>query len=146
MIRLATEEDFPAIIELCREFWMHTQFSEDFDADHCLGMVELSHSHGLLAVLVVGDAVQGFCAAVKSFLLASTQAMTATELAWWVNPNHRGGKNGVVLLQFMEQLAKDQGIKYWNMASMESSMPETVNRMYERLGYTKSETVYTKVI
>lgn len=146
MIRLATEEDFPAIIELCREFWTHTQFSEDFDADHCLGMVELSHSHGMLAVLVVNDSVQGFCAAVKSFLLASTQALTATELAWWVNPDHRGGKNGVVLLQFMEQLAKDQGIKYWNMASMESSMPEAVNRMYERLGYTKSETVYTKVI
>jgi N-acetylglutamate synthase-like GNAT family acetyltransferase len=146
MIRLATEDDFPAIIELCREFWTHTQFSEDFDAEHCLGMVKLSHDHELLAVLVVNDIVQGFCAAVKSFLLASTQAMTATELAWWVNPDHRGGKNGVVLLQFMEQLAKDQGIKYWSMVSMESSMPETINRMYERLGYTKSETIYTKVI
>lgn len=146
MIRLATEDDFPAIVELCREFWNHTMFIEEFDAEHCENMVRLAYDNGLLAVLIIDNVVQGFSAAVKSYLLGSTQALTATELAWWVNPEHRGGKNGVVLLRFMEQLAKDAGVKYWNMASMESSMPEVVNRMYERLGYRKSETVYTKVI
>lgn len=147
MIRRAEIEDFPQILELAREFWQQTQFkSEPFNDEHCTNMIEMAHSHDLLAVLDVGGVVVGFSAAVKSYLLASIEALTATELAWWVSPDHRGGRNGYSLLKYMEYLAKESGVKYWNMASMESSMPDIVNNMYERLGYKKSETVYTKVI
>lgn len=146
MIRLATEDDFPAIIELCREFWTHTRYDEEFDADHCLIMVNYTLDQGLCIVLEIDGKVCGFMAAIKTFLLASTQAEHLTELGFWINPDQRRGRNGVVLIQFMEQLAKDQGIKYMNLVAMESSMPKEVKRLYESLGYEKSETVYTKVI
>lgn len=126
------------------EFWKSTQFSEPFEPDHTEIMVRLAFDHGLLAVVDSGGVV-GFCAGVKSFLLGSTQAMTATELAWWIDPEHRKGKNGIALLHFMEELVKEQKIKYWNMISMQSSMPEIVGNMYERMGYVHSETSYTKV-
>jgi GNAT superfamily N-acetyltransferase len=146
MIRKAFESDFDSIVELSREFWKHTMFEEPFEEEHTLKMVEMAREHGLLAVLEVDGSVEGFAAGVSSFLLASTQAKCGTELAWYLSPDHRGGKNGVALLQFMEQLAKEQGIKYWNMASMQSSMPDYVNRLYEKMGYTHSETTYTKVL
>jgi len=144
MIRNATTEDFEAILDMSAEFWLQTQFSEPFERDHTLNMVQMAHDHGLLAVVDI-DGPVGFCAGVKSYTLGSTQAMTATELAWWLNPECRGGKNGVALLQFMEKLVQEQGIKYWTMVSMQSSMPEVVGKMYERMGYVHSETCYTKV-
>lgn len=144
MIRLATEEDFESILDLSQEFWKHTIFSEEFDRDHTLIMVKMAFSHGLLAVVDLDGKVAGFCAGIKSKLLASPDAWMGTELAWWVSPGHRGGRNGIHLLMFMEDLAKSQGIKYWSQVSMESSM--AVGEIYERMGYTKSETVYTKVI
>lgn len=144
MIRLATEADFDAILEMSAKFWLHTQFDEPFDREHTLIMVQFAHAQGLLAVVDV-DGPIGFCAAVKSPILGSPNAYGATELAWWLNPESRGGKHGIALLRFMEQLIQEQGIKYWTMVAMESSMPKEVGRMYEKLGYVRSEISYTKV-
>jgi GNAT superfamily N-acetyltransferase len=145
MIRTATEQDFDQILDMSARFWLETQFSEPFERDHTVNMVQMAYDHGLLAVVEIDGLCVGFCAGVKSFILGSTKALCATELAWWLNPEHRSGKNGVALLLFMEQLVKEQGIKYWTMISMQSSMPEVVGRMYEKLGYVHSETCYTKV-
>ena len=145
MIREATEEDFSDILRMSADFWLNTQFSEPFEADHTKNMVQMAFDHGLLAVVEISGCVVGFCAAIKSFILGSTKAMGATELAWWIDPDHHQGKNGVALLQFMGKLVQEQGIKYWTMISMQSSMPEQVGRMYERMGYVHSETCYTKV-
>jgi GNAT superfamily N-acetyltransferase len=145
MIRCASEEDFDSILEMSAKFWLETQFDEPFEPDHTVNMVRMAHDHELLAVVEIDGKCVGFCAGIKSFILGSTKAMCATELAWYLYPEHRGGKNGVALLQFMEGLVKEQGIKYWTMVSMQSSMPEQVGRMYERMGYVHSETCYTKV-
>jgi GNAT superfamily N-acetyltransferase len=146
MIREATKQDFDDILRLSADFWLHTQFSEPFNAEHTKNMVQLAHDHCLLAVVEIDSRVVGFCAGICAPLMGSPHAVAGTELAWWVDPEHRGGKNGIALLLFMEQLAKKAGVKYWNMVSMESSMPEQVGRMYEKMGYHKSETSYTKVI
>ncbi len=108
-------------------------------------MVQFAYDQGLLAVVDNGGVV-GFCAGVKSPSLGSPEAIVGTELAWWISPDHRSGRNGIALLRFMEQIAKDEGVKYWTMIAMESSMPEKVCSMYEREGYQKSETGYTKVL
>jgi GNAT superfamily N-acetyltransferase len=146
MIRRAEIEDFDQILTMCAEFWTHTQFSEPFERSHTLSMVKMAYDSGLLAVVDVSGNVVGFCAGIKSFLLGSTKAVTGTELAWWITPDHRGSGTGVRLLRFMERLAKGEGIKYWNMVSMQTSMPGEVNKMYEKMGYTLQESVYTKVI
>jgi len=143
--RLATEQDFDCILSMASLFWLSTQFSEDFEPDHTLLYVKMAYDHGLLVVAEDDKCVVGFCAAIKSFILGSTKAVGATELAFWLNPEHRKGKNGIALLLFMEGLVKEQGIKYWTMVSMQSSMPEQVGKMYERMGYVHSETSYTKV-
>ena len=143
MIRRATESDFESILNLSEKFWESTIYSEPFDRDHAMVMVKLSFDLGLLAVIDTGQVV-GFCAAIMAPILGSPCAYGATELAWYVSPESRGGKNGVKLMQFMEEIAKEAGVKYFTMISMHSSMD--VGSIYERLGYTKTETSYTKVI
>lgn len=145
MIRKALESDFESILDMSADFWLHTAFSEPFERDHTLLMVKMAFDHGLLSVVDINNKNVGFCAGIKSYTMGSTQAWNATELAWWLDPCHRGGKNGVALLLFMEKLVKEQKIKYWTMVTMQSSMPEIVGKMYEKLGYVRSETCYTKV-
>ena len=145
MIRLATEDDFESILDMSAKFWLQTMFDEEFEPEHTEFYVQMAFDHGLLAVCEIDGKNVGFCAAIKSFILGSTKAEYATELAWYLDPDHRKGKNGIALLRFMEGLVKEQKIKYWVMISMQSSMPEAVGRMYESEGYTRSETSYTKV-
>ena len=145
MIREATLTDVEKILDLSAEFWATTQFTEAYDRDHTRLMVNVCLDQGLLAVLVVDGDIVGFIAGIKSFLLASQQALMATELAWWVDPEHRKGSSGLKLLKFMEKLAQKQGIKYWSMVSMECSSPETAEKIYLSMGYKKSETNYMKV-
>ena len=144
MIRHADKNDIPKILEMSAKFWLRTQFDEPFNAEHTQAMVEMAISHGLLAVLVVDGSVNGFVAGIKSFLLGSQEAICATELAWWVEPEHRKGRNGVALVKFIENAAKEQGVKYWTMVSMQSSEPEQANSLYKALGYELSEESHTK--
>ena len=145
MIREALEKDIPSILELCGVFWKETMYTEPFDSNHTETMVNMALDHKLLAVVDI-DGIVGFVAGIKSPLLASTKASQGVELAWWINPEHRKGRLGVELMLFIEDLARKQKIKYWNMVSMESSSPDVANKIYERLGYTKSETSWTKIL
>lgn len=145
MIRDAKETDFGAILDMCEQFWQHTSYSEPFEREHVLKMVELAFNQDLLIVLDV-EGVQGFIAGVSSPLLGSSQSMAGTELAWWVNPVYRGGGAGFKLMRAMEYKARRNGIKYWNMASMASSNDKHANDIYERAGYKLNETLYQKVL
>jgi len=146
MIRVAILDDFEEILDLCEDFWEHTQFEEPFERSHTVNMVDMSYDHGLLAVLEIDGKVEGFAAGIKAPLMGNSSVLAGTELAWWVNPEKRSGGNGIKLLKFIEDLAKTQNVKYWNMVSMQSSMPDQVNRMYEKMGYKLEETTYTKVL
>ena len=145
MIRAAEESDFPIILDMCEEFWQETAYDEPFDRQHTKLMVEMALDHGLLAV-VDESGVVGFVAGIKGPLMASPSVQAGTELAWWINPEHRKGRKGIDLMLFIENLAKNQGIKYWNMISMESSKPEVANAIYAKLGYTVIETSWAKVL
>jgi ribosomal protein S18 acetylase RimI-like enzyme len=144
-VRKATPEDFDAILDMCAEFWKHTQFREPFERDHTIKMVQLCYDFGLLAV-AEDDEICGFVAAVKSPLLASTAAFMATELAWYVKPQKRGNIYGIQLIKLLESLCIEQEVAYLNLAFMETSMPVKVKKLYESLGYTLQETAYTKVL
>lgn len=143
MIRKATPEDFEAILDMAQEFWVHTQFDEPFERDHTLNMVNMCYDHDLLLV-AEDDGICGFIAAIKGPLLGSSKAFCATEVAWFVIPEKRGRIHGIRLIQSLERLCIEQEVKYLSMAFMETSMPDKVKHLYESLGYTLQETLYTK--
>jgi len=69
-----------------------------------------------------------------------TGARTATELFWWVDPEHRG--QGVRLLTRGEQWAATAGAQYVHMIAPTPA----VGHLYERLGYDFLESSYQKAI
>jgi len=147
MVRSGTELDFESIIDMADSFWLNTIYKEDFCRDTVWVMLKLCLDHQLLSVIELEDGkLVGFACAIKGGLLANSEVYAGTELAWWVDPDHRGGRNGIALLKHLEELARKAGIKYWNMAFMESSMPKVIEEIYKKLGYVVNEVIYTKIL
>lgn len=147
MLRVGCKKDLDAIVAMSRDFWQHTQFKhEEFQPEMVEGMALKSMDDELCLVYEIDGTAQGFICGIKGCLLANADIIVGTELAWWVNPEYRSSGAGLKLLAGIERLAKDAGIKYWNMLYMESSMPDQVKRIYENRGYKMTENSYTKVL
>lgn len=146
MVRDGNTADLDAVVVMAEQFWKHTRYEVPFDPVHVRNMAALALDHGLLAILEIDGQVEGFTAGVKGPLLGNASVLSGTEIAWWVNPAARKGRNGIVLMKHIEQMARDQGVRYWNMIVMESCMPEVGAAIYERMGYEKSETSYTRAL
>ena len=147
MIRDCQEKDVKTIVGMCREFWCNTIYKyEEFHPIAAEAMILQTIDHDLCLVFEVDGKVEGFICGVKGALIANFDVMNGTELAWWVNKDHRSSGAGLKLLRSIEKKAGSIGIKYWNMLYMESSMPESIKTIYESTGYKKSETFYTKVL
>lgn len=144
-LRLAEPEDFEGILVLCEKFWTAAGYTEPFEVEHAINTLQLSADQGLLAVADTGRII-GFIGAVKSFSLGSTRLIHATEFAWYIEPEQRGSGIGPKLLVFMEKEAQKQGASVLVMANTESSQPEKVATLYEKLGYSVSETLFKKAI
>lgn len=142
MIRPATPEDFEIILAMCQRFWRHTRYREPMQPDHVIKLIQHAHSIDLLTVLEVNGEVEGFAAGLSGPLLGNADTIQVLELAYWINPGARG--RGIALLRAFEKAARSAGAHYLNMVAMESSHPEIAERIYQRLGFEKAETIYTK--
>lgn len=146
MTRDGEERDIPTIVDMAREFWKQTMYDEDYDGEHVAAMARYAMGQGLLAVLEIEGKVEGFTAGIAGPILGNPNVLQGTEIAWWVNPESRRGRHSLDLLHHIENQARAQGVKYWNMISMESCAPHVAERIYVSQGYTHSETSYTRVL
>lgn len=147
MIRDCLEKDIPAIVNMSRDFWQHTEYkNEEFQEFAVIAMINQTMKDKLSLVLEIGGSVEGFVCGIKGPLIANFDVIAGTELAWWVNEDHRASSGGLKLLRAIEKKAKQEGIKYWNMAYMFSSMPESIKKIYESMGYKANECLYQKVL
>lgn len=144
MVRTGEYSDISDIVCMACGFWKHTIYDDPADPETIALMAEGCIDNGLMAVLEISGDICGFACGIKGALLANCDVSIGVEVAWWVDPAHRSGRNGIALLLKLEQLAKDQNIKYWNMGYMVSSMPEEVAQIYEKMGYKKTEVIYSK--
>ena len=146
-IRLGNKEEFPQLLDMCKEFWKYTKYSKEvkFDKEYPLSILEMSYKQGLLFVLELGG-LQGFVAAIKHPLLGNGNYYMCTEVAYWVNKEHRNHLNAIGLITALEDECEKQGIKYLNMIAMESSTPEKAINIYESRDMIKNETSYTKEV
>ena len=146
MIRLATEEDIPSICDMASRFWEHADYEEEYNPGTTIALAKQCIENDMMLVAVTEDGLKGFACGVIAPLLGNPNVLSGTEIAWWVEPDYRKTSCGISLLLELEEQAKKNGAKYWNMVYMESSMPTKVKQLYERLGYKKVETVYRRVL
>lgn len=146
MIRDSKEEDFDTLADFCVKFWETTDFDDEPDWEHMRSMIEFSHQGGTLLVSERDGHPVGFLAVTAGPLLGNPRVKIAVELAWWMEPEYRNGKDSIHLIKKMEEKLRGLNVKYFSMMSMQSSSPHLVNRIYEKLGYEHAETTYLRVL
>jgi hypothetical protein len=83
----------------------------------------------------------GMLACVVTEYLFSNRRVT-TDLAWFVDKDHRGGTKSIRLIKAYEDWARSVGAEYICMADI-TNMQE-LGVLYKRLGYSLVESSYAK--
>lgn len=143
MIRKATAADATRIVEMVGHFIEGTSYQRFFRfKPSVIGeLVGQCLDIGLVLVAVEGDRIVGMYAAFPLVEPIGKQPML-DEMAWWVEPSHRGGSVGPRLLKAAETWALQKGLVLVKMVAPDDQ-PQ-VAAYYERLGYTRVETSYVK--
>ena len=151
-IRTGQPRDIPRLVELGEDFWEHTwhkhkgqAYSGETVAHLCEFLMHRGNGNGFIVVLTDDDdVVQGFGLVAFTPFVFDINMKTATELAFYVVPEYRKGKEGIRLLKSMENISRNKGCAVITMVSMEHSNPRPVEKLYESMGYERTETSYTK--
>lgn len=146
MIRKATQEDVPAIVEMVGHFMAakvgDTIYGQvlTFRPKKVEQLARAVIERGLLLVAVVDNQVVGMLA---GFPLEDVVAGTPMfdELVWWVEPAHRNGSIGPRLVAQAEKWARQKGLRLFKMVAPAGS---GVGDYYEKMGYEAVESSYVK--
>ena len=146
MIRSATLDDVPAIVEMARKFYATTDYANfaPFDETAMTHLVAGLVDHVLL-VAETDNQLNGMVGLMVSPFVFSPSQLFATEIVWWVEPEARNNGVGIELLRAVEPACKAKGCQSIQMMHLATS-PKQAGLLYQRLGYKHSETSYFKVI
>jgi hypothetical protein len=157
MIRKATPADKPRLIEMAVRFLLESPYGALFDnqatPDAIGTLVDNVISLGVIIVAEVdrGGGLFGSKPDPKLVGMLAAVALPhpltgktcAEEMAWWVEPEHRGGLLGPKMLRVFEEWATRNGA---NMVKMVAPAGSTVGTFYEHIGYQAVETAFIKRI
>lgn len=143
IIRDAQPDDIPRIVEMGRRFLLEGPYKDQL-ADNPGEAAKfatnvMAHKDGHILVADKDGKPIGVIAFIVMPHWFSGET-TATEMIWYVEPEHRPGGIGMRLLWEAEKQALDLGA-----ASMGMTAPtEAVGDVYKRFGYRKVEVAYQK--
>lgn len=140
MLRLATTEDTDLVYSMAEKFIETTRYKNIYTKQKLYDTVDQfidAQGEGKV-LLLYGD--KGFIAGfVYPFYFGDI--LQATEVAWWVEPEHRKDKVGDQLLTAFEYWAKEKmGCKLMSMAALDDKL----EKFYVSKGYLLSEHIYSK--
>jgi len=150
MIRPMTREDTTAMLPLARrfiEFSEYRRLNEELTDNDLVGSVGGIIDMNMSLVADDGDRIVGFLFGIVGPLWFAQHIQVAVELAWWVDPEHRG-LAGVRLLQTFEQRARERGLRYVAMSDLvlNGSERSPAARILGHFGYTLCERMHSKEI
>ena len=142
-IRKATEDDVFDILILSREFSKEAPKTHKWNKEKTEQFIfsALQNTNMTIFVLDVGGEIEGLLVGLLSELYMS-HTVQATELAWFVSKEYRGKSASLELIKHFEKWAKENGANQIGMGDIEGI--SSLEKLYNRLGYERAETVYLK--
>lgn len=135
---LSTLEDKNSAVKLLLDFHRQSRMPFPTSAAWALDLFKTCVlSPERIAVSKTGGILLG---AVSRSLLGPI--IQSHEIAWWVDPEHRGGS--IDMLKMYEDWALEKGAKLIEVKSL--NIFKEVENLYERMGYSPIETSWVKVI
>lgn len=142
MIREATHADVPALLECSVRFHAECPSEYTYNQDRVESVLStcLDNPDSVIFVIDVDGLVVGGIIGIITELWMSTDRV-ATELAWFVDKEHRG-REALKLLHAYESWATDNNVALITVADIHDVTD--LAPLYGRRGYRKTETTYSK--
>lgn len=126
-------------------FWYEAPFkSIPYDVTSMCRTFRDMQSQGLLLVAYDNEKVIGGIGGVSGPAFFNHEFTIGSERFWWLDAAYRPSRAGLLLLRGIEEAARTAGCHYWSMLALEHSDPERAEFIYTRMGYERSERMYTK--
>lgn len=144
IVRDATDDDLPALLELAADFWRVSGYDADgdFDPMHTAQHIGFIRTAGFLLVAERDGVVVGMLGMIAAPGLCSP-ARKAHEVCWWVAPSARRSSAALRLYRAIEPRVRAMGLAGYVMTHLTSS-PAEVASIYEHGGAKLTELSYTK--
>lgn len=144
-IREATEDDIFDILVLAKEFSKEAPSTHKWDKDKTEAFLNSAILAPNMCIFVIdhGGEIEGAIVGIVAEVFISHRVM-ATELAWFVSEEYRGKTSSIRLVKRYEDWAKEMGANSVGMSDI--SQVSDLEKLYNRLGYQRSESVYLKEI
>lgn len=149
IIRLATYEDIPQILELGETFFNSTLIAKagaPFDKDGTKELFEDLEEQELIVVAEIDGKIIGFILLDLNPTIGSFEIIQGSELAFYVEPGHREKGVGRELILGAEEVLRQHGAQVYSMSSMVTSNPKIVDKLYQDLNFIHTESTYSKVL
>ena len=142
-IRTATPDDVFDILILAKEFSKEAPQSHKWNKEKTEQFIlsALQNTNMTIFVIDVAGEIEGALVGLLSELYMS-YTVQATELAWFVSKDYRGKPASLKLIKAFEKWAKESGANQVGMGDIEGI--SSLEKLYNRLGYERAETVYLK--
>ena len=141
MIRIATKEDLDQVLDLAMKFVNNTPYKDLADK----GTIEIVIYKLLSAPneesIILLDEGKGFLAASITPFPFGWNTLVATEIAWYVEPEHRKSGVGDQLVEAFEYWADKLGVKVKTLAFMDKDL----SKYMKKKGYVPYETAHYKM-
>ena len=146
IVRRATVADIDALIEMGKSFLSYSKYGQAVPFDHdqmakgLCGVID----HGVIFVAEKHGEIIGGLVGARSQMWFAPDTLIASELAWWVKPEHRGSKLSIRLLHEFERWGKANGAKLIAMSDLVIDGDNPAGRLIEKLGYALVERAHVK--
>lgn len=149
MIRPATEQDLPRLLEMCMHFYPMTTYwtrsKIPMDVEYVSVLINALTENGIMNVAEFGGKVVGMIGMIITPFLFNPKYSSAGEIIWWVEPDMWNSGFGRELLKSVEPIAREKGIHTLQMIDLVNS-PVQAGDLYTAEGFTLTERIWTKVI
>lgn len=144
-IRQAEIRDLDEIVAMSRAFYETTSYRgfAAFDADTVSGLAAGLIDHHVMLVAEADDALIGMVGLLVAPFMFNGNVLAAYEVVWYVAPDAQGRGAGKALLAAIEPACRERGCAAIQMVHLANSPPQAA-AIYERMGFVRTESSYTK--
>lgn len=144
-VRLATPEDFHAILPMAEKFYNSTSFASKipFDVPSILEYYIHMLQQGFVVVAEDEEGLVGMLGATVHPFHLNVNHIVCTESMWWMEPEHREAGVAGQMMDMLERMAKTAGSTSVIVAKLDTS-PPGLEHYYEARGYRAIESSYVK--
>ncbi len=145
-IRRATEEDVIDLAILGKQFVKESQngflgWNSSKVYDSLFDAVERD-DFGIFVLCADVEVVGMLIAFVAPCFFSD--AVQASEIAWYVDPEYRGSKMAIKMLDFFEEWAESKGAVCTNLMNLDVLNADRIAKMYGKRGYRLVENTFVK--